>query len=504
MTVNTVLIPSVSVAITSGSQTICAGNSVTFTATPTNGGTPTYQWKKDGIAISGETNATFTSTTLANNEMITVEMTSTETCLTAPSAVSTGITMTVNTVLIPSVSVAITSGSQTICAGNSVTFTATPTNGGTPTYQWKKSGIAIGGETNATFTSTTLANNEAITVEMTSTESCVSAASAISPGIKLTVNTNPTVTANNNSSVCQGSSVNFSASGLSSSSNTFTYQWSGPNGFTSNLQNPTLTNVNNLNIGTYTISILETNLCSATATTSVVVNSKPSIPTLTADILQICKSENATLTGTCSAVTDIFRWSTAASNQTSLLTLTNTHTRTVAEPGIYKAFCESNKGCVSDEANIVITQNSNCNGQVFLTISPANPVICPNTSIILTASGCSSTVTWQGGSTNVTGASATFSPSVATVYNVSCSLGGSTTVNVLIAISNEIVASNVDTGKSLTKAINTIESNKKVGKIDITPGSNVIYEAGNAIVLLPGFAVEKHSVFKAEIKKCLN
>jgi hypothetical protein len=98
LTVNPILTPSVSTAITTGSQTICVGTSVTFTATPTNGGTPTYQWKKDGVDISGATNATFTSTTLANNDAISVEMTSTETCVSSATATSTAITMTVNAI----------------------------------------------------------------------------------------------------------------------------------------------------------------------------------------------------------------------------------------------------------------------------------------------------------------------------------------------------------------------------------------------------------------------
>jgi PKD repeat protein len=66
-----------SVAITSSIPTnaICAGTSVTFTATPAFATNPTYQWKKNGVAISGATNSTYTTNTLTNNDVITVDMT---------------------------------------------------------------------------------------------------------------------------------------------------------------------------------------------------------------------------------------------------------------------------------------------------------------------------------------------------------------------------------------------------------------------------------------------
>ena len=77
--------------------TICSGTSVSFTANPINGGTtPAYQWKKGGVNISGETNSTYTSTTLANGDIITVEMTTSATCVIGSPAISSGIVMSVN------------------------------------------------------------------------------------------------------------------------------------------------------------------------------------------------------------------------------------------------------------------------------------------------------------------------------------------------------------------------------------------------------------------------
>ncbi len=68
-------ITAASVSITSNISTICAGTSVTFTATPTAATNPTYQWTKNGTAIAGATNSTYTTSTLANNDVIAVNMT---------------------------------------------------------------------------------------------------------------------------------------------------------------------------------------------------------------------------------------------------------------------------------------------------------------------------------------------------------------------------------------------------------------------------------------------
>jgi uncharacterized protein (TIGR02145 family) len=68
------LAPSVTIT-SSASGAVCAGNNITFTAVASNISTPTYQWYKNGTAISSETNATYTTSSLSNNDQITVRAT---------------------------------------------------------------------------------------------------------------------------------------------------------------------------------------------------------------------------------------------------------------------------------------------------------------------------------------------------------------------------------------------------------------------------------------------
>ncbi|MFM8433381.1 MAG: hypothetical protein ACKOA1_11340, partial [Bacteroidota bacterium] len=134
----------VNIAITTGSNPQCPGTNTTFTATALNGGSaPFYQWQINGINV-GTNSASFSSSTLSNGDMVRCIMTSNLSGVLGNPATSNSITIGVSPRVTPAVTVALTSGSNPACAGSSLTFNATPTNGGTaPTYQWKLDGINV-------------------------------------------------------------------------------------------------------------------------------------------------------------------------------------------------------------------------------------------------------------------------------------------------------------------------------------------------------------------------
>ena len=209
--VNPVLTPSVTVASNPG-NTICSGTSVTFTAVPVNGGTPTYEWKK-GTTVVG-TGASYTSSTLASGDVITVSMTSNATCASIVPVTSPVTVLTVNPVLTPSVTITSSAGT-TGCLGGPVTFTAAPVNGGsTPVYQWYKNSSIVGGNS-VTYTDATLATGDVIRATMISNANCASTVPVSSQDILMTMNTPVTpevsVTITPGDTICAGTMATYTA-----------------------------------------------------------------------------------------------------------------------------------------------------------------------------------------------------------------------------------------------------------------------------------------------------
>jgi uncharacterized protein (TIGR02145 family) len=139
----------VSVTVSASENPFCLGGPVTFTATPVNGGAaPSYQWKVNG-ANAGSNSSVLTYNP-ASGDQVSCMLTSSAACITGSPATSGTMTMVVNTNLPAGITIA--ASENPFCPGTSVTFAATPTNGGiAPSYQWKVNG-ANAGTNSASFT----------------------------------------------------------------------------------------------------------------------------------------------------------------------------------------------------------------------------------------------------------------------------------------------------------------------------------------------------------------
>lgn len=125
----------VSIAADPGTN-ICSGNSVTFTATATNGGaSPTYQWKVNGGNV-GTNSSIYTSSSLVNNDVVTCVLTGNGACTSGSPATSNSLTMIVNGA-VPSQPSAIT-GVASPCQGSTQSYNVTNVTG--ITYTWSAPG----------------------------------------------------------------------------------------------------------------------------------------------------------------------------------------------------------------------------------------------------------------------------------------------------------------------------------------------------------------------------
>ncbi|HWY10862.1 MAG TPA: hypothetical protein VN026_06045, partial [Bacteroidia bacterium] len=155
----------------------------------------------------------------------------------------------------PTISIA---SATTICAGSSANLTAS----GASTYTWSP-GATLNTTTGANVVATPPAT-QIYSVSGTSTAGCVGIQT-----VQVTVNPMPVPVIGSNSPVCLGAPINLTSSGGTG------YSWTGPNAFSSALQNPTIPSAAVVNAGVYTVNVTSLG-CSKTATVNVVITTPTS------------------------------------------------------------------------------------------------------------------------------------------------------------------------------------------------------------------------------------
>ncbi|MCZ8128736.1 MAG: Ig-like domain-containing protein [Microcystis sp. LE19-114.1B] len=184
-----------SVSISPSATTICSGTSVTFTANAINtgGGTITYTFRRNSVVVQSGSSNTYTTSTISNGNSFSCSISVTGSSCGNPTASSNAVLMNVITTVTPSV-VLSQSPSSGICSGNTVTFTATPTNGGvSPTYNFRINGVSVQNSNSNTYTTNSLVNGQTVDVVMTSTALCTTTSIANSSVITVAILPTPTV-----------------------------------------------------------------------------------------------------------------------------------------------------------------------------------------------------------------------------------------------------------------------------------------------------------------------
>ncbi len=328
-------------------------------------------------------------------------------------------------------------------AGPPATLTCTQTSamlngagsstGPNVSYLWTASGggnIVSGG---TTLTPTVNAAGTYTLQVTNNTNGCTATAST-------TVSSNinpPGASATGGALTCAVTSVGIQANSQTSG---VTYSWSGPGGFTSTQQNPTV----NLQ-GNYTVTVTNpVNSCTSTATAVVNLNNTPPTANATVSGMLTCAITSLQLNITTNATSPTFFW-TGPSGFTSAQ-----QNPTVTAPGNYTGTVTNTANGCTASSSVTVLQDI-----TPPTVSIATPPLltCSNTSVQLDASGSSQgtnfTYLWTTTNGNIVSGGTTLTPTVNAVgtYNLlvtnttnGCTATALTTVNQNITPPTAIIA----------------------------------------------------------------
>ncbi|REK49218.1 MAG: hypothetical protein DWQ48_07985, partial [Bacteroidetes bacterium] len=480
-TVTVITTVPVSVTINASANNICAGTNVTFTASPVNGGaSPTYQWKVNGTNV-GTNSDTYSSSTLADNDQVTCELSSSLPCVSGNPATSNAITMTV--FANSAVSVSISESANNICAGDNVTFTAVPTNGGlSPSYQWQVNGTNVGLDQD-TYSSSSLSNGDVVTCILTSSITCTTGNPATSNSVVMAVNpilnVSVSITADPSTSACTGESVAFLATPVNGGSSP-SYQWqvNGTNVGT----NSALYVSSTLNDGDVVTCILTSNAApcavgspaTSNALTMSVSNSVPVSVSISTTATTICDGQSLTFTSAASneGTSPFYNWQV---NGVDVNEFDPTFTTSSLQNGdVVRLILESSLGCATnnpDTSNeITITVVANLPVSVSIAAS-ANPV-CAGDNVTFTAiptnGGSTPTYQWKVNGFNVGTNSNTYSSSTLTSGDL---------VTCVLTSSETCTSGNPATSNTVSMTVNPLPN------ATITPSGPTTFCVGGSVTL---------------------
>jgi gliding motility-associated-like protein len=223
-----------------------------------------------------------------------------------------------------------------VCAGGALNLTASTLLGAV--YKWTGPNGFTSALQNPCISPVTVSNSGTYTL-IVSGNGCMSAPVSIA----VVVNPQAVPLVNSNSPVCAGGVLNFTASNFLGA----IYSWTGPNGFKSFLQNPSINPFNPSNFGTYTLTVNSSGCLSIPVSINVTGDPLPKV-NLGKDTV-FCEGESILLDA---GVGYKYHWWNGVVVQTQV----------IAEGGIYFVTVNNQCGAASDT---IVIDEMDCSMEIF-------------------------------------------------------------------------------------------------------------------------------------------
>jgi gliding motility-associated-like protein len=410
-TTTVVINPTPAAPVAGSNSPICAGSTLNLTSNTIAGAV--YSWTGPGGFYSSLEDPSIAAATTGATG--TYSVTATVGGCTSPVATTA--------VVVNPIPPAPSPGSNSpVCTGAALNLTTTPVAGAT--YSWTGPNSFSSSLQNPTIAGTTLL--AAGTYSLT-----VTVAGCTSPVGTVTVVVNPTPAApvaGNNSPICAGSTLNLTSNTVVGA----TYSWTGPAGFTSSLEDPSIPSAGTTSSGTYSVTVTVSGCTSPVGTTTAVVNPIPATPAAGSNS-PICVG--ATLNLTTPAVAGAtYSW-TGPNSFSSSLQNPSISGATALASGTYTVTVTV-AGCTSPGGTVNVSVNT---APVSPTASSNTPVCAGDTLFLSASSIAGATYSWTGPNSfastlqnpSVTGVTALAAGTYTVIANNGCASSPATTTVVI-------------------------------------------------------------------------
>lgn len=352
----------------SSNSPVCENGTLQLNADTISGAS--YSWSGPNGFTSTQQNPAISGVTMAEA--------GTYTCtVTVNGCQSLGSTTSVS--ISPAPSAPVLGSNSPVCEGGTLNLTAGTVSGAS--YTWNGPNSFASGVQNPSVSNVNNANAGTYNCTIT-----VSGCTSTSSSVMVSVNPNPSApVVSSASSNCEGTTIQLSASTVSGA----TYNWSGPNGFSSSVQNPTIPSATSVNSGTYSCTVTVNGCTSSNSDLVITVNPSPAAPTIASNS-PVCAGSSLMLTAsTVSGANYSWTGPNAYSNFNQNPTIPNV---TTAYSGTYNCMVTVN-GCSSSTATLAVVVNQALTSPTLASNSP----LCEGDNLNLSASGMSgATYSWSG------------------------------------------------------------------------------------------------------------